>query len=95
MLCSLPRLNALGRPARFQTFQEIQKPDRLPRAIPLGLGERLENTTVRELPYSLMDRGLGSPCHGSGNAGGDDGMRGQDFDERPRGRVGPRSGPFA
>ncbi len=66
-LCSLPRLNAVGCPARFQTLQEIQKPDRLPRAIPLGLGERLEHTTVRELPNSLMDRGLGSPCHGSGN----------------------------
>ena len=59
--------NAAGRPARLQTLQEVQKANRLPGAISLGLGEWLENATVRELPNGLVDRGFGSPCDSSGN----------------------------
>ena len=53
--------NAAGRPARLQTLQEIQKANRLPGAIPLGLGEQLKNATARELRNGLVDRGFGSP----------------------------------
>ena len=52
--------NAGGRPARLQTLQEIKKANRLKRAIPLGLRERLKNATARDLPNGLVDRGFGS-----------------------------------
>ena len=61
---------------RLPALEEIQKANRLRRAIPFGLGERLKNAKVRELPNGLVDRGCGSLRHGSGNRCGDDGMRG-------------------
>ena len=69
--------SAAARLARLQTLQKIEKPRGLPGAIPLGLGERLENATIRELPNGLVDSGFGSPRQGCGDRCSDDGMRGE------------------